>query len=173
MKKTIQITFVVLVILATVLFIFYKWTKSYSPSEKVELTSGGLTVTVEYCRPYMKNRKIFGELVPYGVVWRTGANEATLISFSKNVTLGGKRLKAGKYSLWTIPGKEEWAVIINRETGQWGTNYNEKEDILRVNVPSQKLGQTVDQLTLQLRSEGEGADLVLNWENTGITVPVR
>jgi hypothetical protein len=173
MKKTIKITLIVLAVLAVVLFVFFKWTKSNSPFEKVELSSQGLTVTVEYCRPYMKNRKIFGELLPYGTVWRTGANEATLISFSRDVRLGGKNVKGGKYSLWTIPNQGNWTIIINRETGQWGTNYNEKEDLLRFEVPSQQLGQTVDQLTVQLKSAEKGIDMSINWENTGVTVPIR
>lgn len=173
MKKTIKIAVIVIGVLAVALFVFRIWTKSSSPFEKVELSQGELNVTVEYCRPYMRGRKIFGELVPFGTVWRTGANEATIITFSKNVRLAGNQVKAGKYSLWTIPNKKTWTVILNRETGQWGTNYNEKDNILSFVVPSAELGQTIDQFTIQLKSAEKGIDMSLNWENTGVNVPVR
>ena len=96
-----------------------------------------------------------------------------MITFSKNVRLAGNQVKAGKYSLWTIPNKKNWTIILNRETGQWGTNYNEKDNILSVVVPSAELGQTIDQFTIQLTSAEKGFDMSLYWENTGVNVPVR
>src|SRR5690606_37609349 len=91
---------------------------------------------VDYCQPAVKGRVIFGELVPYGQVWRTGANEATVIEINRDVKVAGSDLKAGKYSLWTIPTPEKWTIIFNSETGQWGTMYAEDTDVLKVEVRS-------------------------------------
>jgi hypothetical protein len=92
-----------------------------------------LTVQVDYSRPYKKRREIFGKLLPYGQVWRTGANEATIFDVKQDIKIGDKSLKAGKYTLWTIPNADKWTVILNSETGQWGTNYNEKKDVCNNN----------------------------------------
>src|SRR6187401_1933713 len=97
-------------------------TKSLSPEDDAIFTNGDLTVRVFYNRPFKKGREIFGTLVPYGKVWRTGANEATTFETSKDLSVDGKILKKGKYTLWTIPGEENWSVIFNKEHGQWGVN---------------------------------------------------
>jgi hypothetical protein len=93
--------------------------KSFSPEEEVAFTSSDLNIRVFYNRPFKKGREIFGGLVPYDKVWRTGANEATTFETSKDLLIEGKTLKKGKYSLWTIPGEETWKVIFNSEFGQW------------------------------------------------------
>lgn len=106
-----------------------------SPKAKVEQVVGFTTVTIEYSRPGVKGREIWGGLVPYNVVWRAGANEATKITFSDDVIINGKILKAGSYSFFTIPTKDKWTIIFNRVADQWGAfEYNEEEDILRLQV---------------------------------------
>ena len=106
-----------------------------SPKAKVEQVVGFTTVTVDYSRPGVKGREIWGGLVPYNVVWRAGANEATKITFSDNVSINGKSLNAGSYSFFTIPTKDKWTIIFNRVADQWGAfKYNEEEDVLRLQV---------------------------------------
>lgn len=100
---------------------------------------GGINVEVAYSQPGVKGRVVGGpEIATFGKLWRTGANEETTISFSKDVKLEGKELPAGKYSLWTIPGEQEWTIIINKKTTDWGTVYNEANDVFRVTVKTQK-----------------------------------
>lgn len=105
-----------------------------SPNAAVSQTIGTTEVRITYGRPQVDDRTIFGELVPYGDVWRTGANEATTISFSDDVRVEGEPLEAGTYSLYTIPGQDAWTLIFNDAANQWGTQYDEGEDVLRVDV---------------------------------------
>lgn len=105
-----------------------------SPNAAVSQTIGTTEVRITYGRPQVKGRTIFGELVPYNEVWRTGANEATTFSVSSDVTIEGEPLSAGTYSLYTIPGTDTWTIIFNNVANQWGTNYDESEDALRVEV---------------------------------------
>jgi hypothetical protein len=175
MKKTLNIIFIVIGVLVLALYGVRTYTKSHSPFEK--LTAKGkrdLKVELGYCRPLMKERKIFGELIPYNTVWRTGANEATTISFSRTCTFGKRKVKDGKYSLWTIPGEKYWTIILNTESGQWGTNYDETKDYLRFKVEAVKTQKAIEQLTIKLNEVAEGGiDLTLNWENTALNIPIR
>lgn len=171
MKKAFKISIVVIVVLGIALFGFSKWTRSHSPAETVNYSENGLDVTVEYSRPFKKDRVVFGALVPHGKVWRTGANEATTIEFKQDVKIKDKDLKAGKYSLWTIPGESAWTIIFNEETGQWGTNHDASKDILKVEVPSEQIAETVEQFEIELH-EANDAELVLTWENTAVVVPI-
>lgn len=173
MKKIITIVGIVALVLFGLLFAFRTYTKSHSPAAQASYDKNGLAVTVDYCRPSKKGREIFGQLLPYGQVWRTGANEATLISFKQPVTVAGKPIAAGEYTLWTIPTASDWTVIINKETGQWGTNYDEKQDLLRVAVPSQQQPTVTEQLLISFADQPDGADMVLNWDKTQVTVPIR
>lgn len=108
-----------------------------SPNAAVSQTIGTTEVRITYGRPQVNDRVIFGELVPYDEVWRTGANEATTISFSSDVSIEGEPLSAGTYSLYTIPGRDTWTIIFNNVANQWGTQYDESEDALRVEVSSE------------------------------------
>lgn len=173
MKKAFNIFFIVVGILIFLLFVIRSWTKSHSPFEKVELKKSDFVVNVGYCRPKTKGRKIFGELIPYGTVWRTGANEATEINFSKSVEFGGKKVKAGAYSLWTIPGKEEWILILNKETGQWGTNYDEAKDYIRIKVKPIENETLVEQLTFSFSTNNENTFMVIQWEKVRIEIPIQ
>ncbi|WP_435353174.1 DUF2911 domain-containing protein [Emticicia sp. SJ17W-69] len=173
MNKTVKIILIVVAVLVAAFFGFKAFTKSKSPAESAKFDQNGLSVQVDYCRPYKKGREIFGKLLPYGQVWRTGANEATIFDVKQDIKIGDKTLKAGKYTLWTIPNADKWTVILNSETGQWGTNYDEKKDVLRVDVPSEKTAEMVEQFKLEFAAAEGGADMILSWENTAVKVPIR
>jgi len=109
--------------------------KVLSPKETVNGTIDGASVEIVYCKPSARERKVMGALVPYGEVWRTGANAATTIEFSKDVKIEGKDLPAGKYELFTIPGEKEWVIIFQKYSKQWGAfSYKQSKDVLRVSV---------------------------------------
>ena len=129
-------------------------------------------ITVKYSRPNTKGRKVFGELEPYGAVWRTGANGATTIAFSEAVTLEGKPVPAGEYALFTIPGKDEWTVILNKVTKQWGAyEYKEAEDFLRIKVKPVTTKEKTETFAINfinvLPTKGQ---LQLAWENTAVVI---
>jgi hypothetical protein len=122
----------------------------------------------------MKGRKIFGDLVPYGKVWRTGANEATAFSTPIDLTIGGTKVPAGNYTLYSLPTDNSWKLIINKQTGQWGTEYDEKQDLARIDMKVSKTAQPVEQFTISFDKTGQdSANLILEWENTRGTVAVK
>lgn len=168
----------VIIILAWATFFFMrKETKSHSPEEQVSFTDGDLTINVFYNRPYKKGRVIFGDLVPYDTAWRTGANEATTIETTKDLSIEGKVLKKGKYSLWTVPRKETWTVIFNSEFGQWGVNFegqanrDPSRDVVSVDVHSLQQEREFEQFTIAFEKVGEDAEMVLMWDKTLVAVP--
>lgn len=173
MKKAVKIILIVIAVLAIAFFGLRAFTKSHSPAQTVTFDQGGLSVTLEYSRPYKKSREVFGGLVPYSKVWRTGANEATVIELGQDVKVAGKNLKAGKYSLWTIPARTDWTVIFNGEIGQWGTRYDEEQDVLRVLVPASKTPATIEQMNIAFQEAPGGTDMLIQWENTQVSVPIR
>ena len=140
-------------------------------SQKVGLTD----VTVVYSRPSMRDRTIMGELVPYGELWRTGANQATKVSFSDEMTVAGQKVPAGDYALFTIPDKEEWTVVLNKNTDQGGTgSYKEEEDALRVQVPSSTTDDTYQTFTVGFSDLTEtGANMDVIWANTKVAIPLE
>jgi len=132
-------------------------------------------IKITYCQPKKRGREIFGGLVPYGEVWRTGANEATEITLTKDIFIAGNLLAAGTYSLFTIPDKETWTIIINKEVGLWGAyNYNNKLDVLRFSVavgePSKK---TVESFTIRFDQKNNMAELLLLWDKTRVSIPIQ
>lgn len=134
-------------------------------------TASNENVSVTYGRPAKKSRDIFGALVPYGKVWRAGADEATEITFKKDGTLGGQAVKAGTYTLFIIPNETEWTLILNSQLKQWGAYEYEKhkdKDVLKVNAPVGKTSGPVENFTIRF----EGNNLVFEWDNTQATVPV-
>lgn len=173
MKRVLTILGIIATVLLVTFFILRTVTKSNSPEAVAETNQNGLTVRVDYCRPYKKGRAIFGGLVPYGQVWRTGANEATLVKFDQNVTVAGQPLKAGEYTLWTIPSQQGWIAVINGETGQWGTNYDPKKDVFRVPVMSRPHRPMAEQFTIRFAPAPAGADMILAWDETEAVVPIR
>lgn len=129
-------------------------------------------IRIIYSRPQKKEREIFGDLVPYGEVWRTGANEATEITLYTNMTVDGKQLSAGTYTLYTIPTKEEWTVIINKDVNVWGAyDYDEAKDVLRVNVPAEQTAAPVEAFSMTFQPIENGANLLMGWGNAYVEVP--
>lgn len=166
-------------LLAVALFVGYRsYTKSFSPEAVAEFSQDSLIVRVKYCRPARKGRLIFGRaqdeaLVPYGRVWRTGANEATLVTFSKNVRVIDTPIKAGTYSLWTIPGPAHWQIVLNEEIGQWGTQYNDGLDVARVEVPIRVQPKTVENFKIYFEDQPKGTNMILSWAYTEAIVAIR
>jgi hypothetical protein len=140
-----------------------------SPPDKVSKNVGNTIITIDYSQPSVRGRTIWGELVPYGKVWRTGANAATIFEVSNDVKIEGKSLKAGKYSLFTIPEKNEWTIIFNEQTGQHGTQYNPEKDVLRVKVKPGKAPQMTEVMTFKIADNGVTSIL---WENVKIDFKV-
>jgi len=144
-----------------------------SPSASVKEKVGVTAISVDYSRPSMRERKIFGALVPYGDVWRTGANAATKITFGTDVKLGGVAVPAGSYALFTIPGQSEWAVILSKVVDdQWGSYaYNQKDDLARIKVKAVAMAEPMETMTIGLQDIHAGkANLVIAWEKTKIAV---
>jgi len=173
MKKVLWIIGGIAVVLLIAFIAFRSYTKSASPEATAEVNQSGLRIKVDYCQPSKKGRKIFGGLVPYGEVWRTGANEATIIDFDQNVTVAGQPLEEGKYSLWTIPSQNNWIVIFNKETGQWGTNYDQTKDVLRVPVAFRKRNNVAEQFYISFAPHSGGTDMLLTWDQLEVTVPIQ
>jgi hypothetical protein len=155
----------------------HKQTKSFSPEDTASFTDGELKVSVWYNRPYKKGREIFGALVPYKQVWRTGANEATVFETNRTLTFRDQKLLAGTYSLWTIPDSTSWQVIFNAQHGQWGinskgeANRDPSSDVLTVIVPAIVQDREFEQFTIQFDKTGEEAEMILLWDKTVVAVP--
>jgi hypothetical protein len=131
-------------------------------------------VKFTYSQPQKRGREVFGKLVPYGEVWRTGANEATEVTITRNMQINGTLLKAGTYSLFTIPQKDKWTIIINSEQGLWGAyNYNSKLDVLRFDVPVATSNAIYESFTLQFDHRNDVADLLLFWDTVKISIPFK
>jgi tetratricopeptide (TPR) repeat protein len=144
-----------------------------SPTATISQQVGLTDVKIEYSRPSAKGRKIYGELVPFGEVWRTGANSATKLTFSDSVQFNNKWLQKGTYALYTIPAKEEWVIIVSKNTGNWGSNgYKLEDDAVRFNLKSASLNDMVETFTINLADcNNNGAKLELTWENTRVSIP--
>jgi hypothetical protein len=146
-----------------------------SQGQRIEQDFGLGTISVKYYRPNTKGRKIFGAIEPYGVVWRTGANNATVITLTDTIAVEGQTLAPGSYSLFSIPGADEWTIIFNKTIDQWGAySYDEKQDVLRVKVKPVQLAAKVETLTIQF-ADVQQDDCVLQvlFENTGINIRLK
>lgn len=132
-------------------------------------------VKITYGRPHKRDRTTFGgELAPYGQVWRTGANEATEITLTKDVTVSGQALKAGTYTVFTIPNEKEWIVIFNSELGQWGAyRYEESKDVLRVKASVTKIDEEYEPFTIAFEQKENQVMLMFIWDQTKVSLPVR
>lgn len=157
---------------------------SYGASYAQELRTSPLSITtsrykstyvkIVYSQPHKKGRDIFGKLVPYGEVWRTGANEATEITLTGDILVNGKELKAGTYSIFTIPNQSTWTVIFNSDLGLWGSyNYNPKKDVLRIDVPVLSTEETAEAFIIGIDPRNNQADLFFHWDKTKVVVPVQ
>jgi hypothetical protein len=173
---------IILVVLIVGGYLAYTFitTKNHSPADTMVYQDGGFLLTIDYSRPYKKNRLIFGEsaaepLVPYGQYWRTGANEATEIDFNRDVRIDGKEIEAGRYRLYTFPGKESWEIVLNSELGKWG--YAEPDyslDVLRVSVPPIEADSVCEQfLILAEPVQSNQLQINLCWDKTIVPVQVE
>lgn len=142
--------------------------KPVSPPAKAEGSIDGVKVTIDYAQPSAKGRKIMGELVPFGEVWRTGANAVSAIEFGADVKVEGKALPKGKYGLFTIPGESEWVIIFSKQNSGSPFDYSDKKDALRVNVKPGKADAFVETFTIAI----EKNNVVLKWENTAVAFKV-
>jgi hypothetical protein len=182
MKRFLIITGVAvaaLIVLAGVTkYLVNKHEKSFSPEENISFKQDKLDIHVFYNRPFKKGREIFGQLVPYGEVWRTGANEATTFETNQDLTIEGRKLRKGKYSIWTIPNAETWTVIFNSEYGQWGigpdgnANRDPHRDVLSVEVHAVQSEREFEQFTISFEKVGEDLEMVLIWDKTLVAVPI-
>src|SRR6202158_660907 len=150
--------------------------KSQRPSPPAKATcklAEGKTVTVDYSSPRMKGRKVFGDLVPMGEVWRLGANEATTLVTDAQLSLGGKTIPAGSYTMFAIPNANKWTLIISKKTGEWGVPYpGEADDLARVEMTTSKLPAPVENFTIAFDQAGSGCTMHMDWETTRAAVAI-
>lgn len=146
-----------------------------SPTAKITQQFSTSNIEVDYSRPSARGRKIFGGLVPYGEMWRTGANAATKITIGEDLYIGGSMIKAGQYSLYTIPGATEWTIIINKSLKNWGnSNYSADEDVARFKVKPKKINNMIETFTITIGDiTFNSCNIVLKWEYTKVIIPVK
>ncbi len=169
---------VIAVIVALALTVIYK-TKNHSPGSITSYEDDNLKIFVFYNRPYTKGRVIFGGLVPYGKTWRTGANEPTVFETNKQLLIGGKKLKPGRYSLWTVPNERSWQVVFNDRIPAWGINVlnhgnpsrDPETDALIIDVPVMITEKQFEQFTISIDKAEDMFELVLAWDKTLVAVP--
>jgi hypothetical protein len=149
-------------------------TPALSPEAKIIQKVGLTDFEISYSRPSSRGRTVFGDLVPFGELWRTGANASTKISFGDDVSIAGNDLKKGTYALYTIPNKNEWTIIIHKNTSHWGTgDYKQEEDAFRFTVKPTEIKETVETMTINIANVGLGtADIELSWANTKVSFTV-
>ncbi len=179
MKKISIVLGTAILLVIAVLAFFRHNTKSASPEADVNYEADGLSVHIFYNRPFKKNRVIFDSigLVPFGKVWRAGANEATIFETSKDLIINNKTLKAGKYTLWVLPNQQNWTIIFNSEYGQWGIDFNgeanrdPQNDVLSVEAPVLLQEKVFEQFTISVEKAGEEQELIFIWDKTLVAVP--
>jgi hypothetical protein len=177
--KNRSLVFIGLVIVAGLVAVFgrsshaqFGRSKYTSPPANSSIVIAGKQISIEYYAPSMHGRKVMGGLVPYGVVWCTGANWATKITTEANLQLGDLKLPAGSYSIWTLPNANEWMVIINKQTGQFHLNYDASRDFGRTKMNLKTLDAPVETFKIDLRSDGGNKGiLALDWEATEASIP--
>jgi len=145
-----------------------------SPHLKAEVELKGQSIAINYGSPRIRGRQIMGKLVPYGQVWRTGADEATSLKTAVDLDIGGTKVSAGSYTIYTLPSEGTWKLIINKQTGQWGTEYDESQDLARIDLTKTALPNPLEEFTIKFqKTSPDAATLVLEWETTKLSVPVR
>ncbi|WP_209405931.1 DUF2911 domain-containing protein [Pseudozobellia sp. WGM2] len=184
--KILKWTLLISVILG-LLFVFVlepymkEQTKTHSPEVTRTYQKNEFNISVNYSSPSKKEREIFGNLVPYGMVWRTGANEPTTFATETNIRIAEKSLPAGTYSLWTIPGEDTWSVIFNKNIPDWGvtvlsggkeTSRRPEDDVLTVEVPKEELRNTIEKFTIDFEDNGE-LFMFFAWDRTKVKIPIN
>src|SRR3989441_11309826 len=177
-----RIAFLTLLIITLTVAAAAQQDKSKRPSPPAHAQckfADGKTINVDYSSPRVSDpkthqpRKIYGGLVPYGKVWRTGANEATAFVTDANLTVGGKDVPAGSYTIFTVPGADKWTLIVNKKTGEWGIPYKyESDELARVDMQVSKTASPVENFTIAFDQTGGGCTMHLDWENTRASVEV-
>jgi hypothetical protein len=171
MRKTIPIVIILLVSLATE---SRSQKPLLSPRDSVQITYNGNRIFIDYGRPSIRGRVIMGGLVPYNEWWRTGANEATSFKIDSDLLVADSLVPAGEYTLYTLPSEKQWKLIINRQTGQWGTVYNRNLDLFRLPMAKRTLRDTVQMFTIDLNRSGSSSGILrLRWETTEVEVPFK
>ncbi|WP_299457037.1 DUF2911 domain-containing protein [uncultured Microscilla sp.] len=180
MKKVLIILLGIVVVLVMAFWGIRSYTKRYSPDATANYSKNGLKIDIKYCQPSKKNRVIFGNIVPYGKVWRTGANEITEVTFNQDVTVGNAKVEAGSYALFSIPTENEWTIILNSGNrtfwGQrsWGTQYDKEKDVTRVKVSANNTDSVTERFTIDIKDgEKQGAVIHLYWDKLKVNIPVK
>jgi len=143
-----------------------------STRDTARATLGGADVWVDYSRPQKRGREIFGNVVPWNTVWRTGANAATQFSTPVDLVIGGATVPAGKYTLWSVPTPSGWKLIVNKQTGQWGTIYDAAQDLVRVDAKVETVTTPVEQFVITFEPGSAPTALTFTWDKTRVSVPV-
>jgi len=176
MKKLYAVGGVLAFVLAGAFVVAAQQDKAKRPSPPAQAAwdlGGGKSVTIDYGSPRAKGRKIYGELVPFGQVWRTGANEATTLVTPVDLTIGGTSVPAGSYTIFTVPNKDKWTLVISKKTGEWGTDYpGQSNDLARVDMKVSALPSAAENFTIAFEKAGNGANLNIDWETTRASVMV-
>jgi hypothetical protein len=145
-----------------------------SPRDTTTQTIGSAHLVVDYGRPSKRRREIFGSLVPFGALWRTGANEATHFRTDRDLMIGTVRVPRGTYTLWTIPERDGWTLIVNRQTGQWGTDYDKTQDVGRTKMTVASLSAPVEQFTIAIEPTRNGSGmLTMSWDTTRASIAIH
>lgn len=178
-RLLIVLSFVALGLFLYSYFVENIFAKRLSPKDTVKFELNDLKLRVFYNRPSKKDRAIFGALVPFNKVWRTGANEATTFETNKPLEIKGMPLPPGKYTLWTVPKDTSWTVIFNSKQYAWGVDSEMKPmwdpnyDALNIDIPVQKLNSTVEQFTIAFDNSTDNLSLTMAWDDTKISVPLK
>jgi len=168
MKKKLAVLIAFLLTITILTLAQQDKSKRPSPAANAQCQfSDGKSVKVDYSSPRAKGRKIFGDLVPFGQVWRTGANEATSFVTDTNLSAGGKDIPAGNYTIFTVPAPDKWTLIINKKTGEWGIPYKyESDELARVDMSVSKTSGPVENFTIAFDQKGNACTMRMEWENT-------
>jgi hypothetical protein len=176
MKKVYVVGSVFSLLLCCALMVSAQQDKSKRPSPPAQAKwdlGGDKAVTIDYSSPRAKGRKIYGELVPFGQVWRTGANEATTLVTPVDLTIGGTAVPAGSYTIFTVPNKDKWSLVISKKTGEWGTEYpGQGNDLARLDMKVSTLPSPVENFTISFEKVSTGASLNIDWDTTRASVTI-
>jgi hypothetical protein len=146
---------------------------SLSPRDSTLASLAGAAVRIDYSSPARRGRTIEGQVIPWDLIWRTGANQATRLTTDRDLQIGDAHVPAGTYSLWTLPQRSGWTLIVNRQHGQWGTEYDPAQDLARIQMVSEPSTDSLERFTISLNTEGDAGRLVLAWDDIYVWTPVR
>jgi hypothetical protein len=170
---------VVIILLTGVMFYIRSATKKHSPAATATYTQNGFNLSINYCQPFKKGRVIFGPketgaLQAYGQYWRMGANEATTFNTETPLIINGKDLPIGKYAIYAIPNQNEWTIVFNTENDRWGaTAPDEKNDVLRVQVPATETNIAIEQFNISFEEDSVTLKTLLAWDNVQVEIPIK